>query len=91
MSSSSITLPPLKKSPKISTPVDALLKKPISNTPILPSLTRTVFVPSENRNTDRPKTASRSGRRPKGGKKSKKSKKLRNNNKSRKAPKAFKK
>ena len=81
MSSSPTTLPALKKSPKISNPVDALLKTPTRNTPILPSLTRTVFVPSENRNTDdRPKTANRTGRRPtKGGKKSKKSKKTRKN------------
>lgn len=88
MSSSSTTLPPLKKSPKIPTTVDALLKTPKKNTPMLPSLTRKEFVPSENRKTDvRPKTASRTGLR-KGGKKSKKSKKLRKNNKSRKSRKS---
>jgi len=88
MSSSPTTLPKLKNSPQLPTTVDALLKTPKKNTPMLPSLTRTEIVPSENRKTDvRPKTASRSGR-PKGGKKSKKSKKLRKNNKSRKSRKS---
>ncbi len=56
MSSSPTTLPKLKNSPQLPTTVDALLKTPKKNTPMLPSLTRTEIVPSENRKTDvRPK------------------------------------